>query len=169
MHKVYSWQERPKGEPSVTGTGKEPEYSYRIDENGIKTLEKTGEVDVYAQIQTYLEETKIENIIKRATYDPAAIGSQEWMNSETIDISDAPSNYHEWKRMVNDAEKSFNALPAELKAKFDNSVEKYVNEYGSESWAEKLGWKKQETTVTKKEEQANNEKKGEQLNNEPKQ
>ena len=62
MCKVYNWQERPKGEPSVTGNGKEPEYAYRIDENGMKTLEKVGEVDVYAQIQTYLEETKIENI-----------------------------------------------------------------------------------------------------------
>lgn len=161
MRKIYSWQQRPKGEPSVTGTGKEPEYAYRIDENGIKTLEKVGEVDVYAQIQTYLEETKIENIIKRATYDPAAIGSQEWMNSEATDISNAPSNYHEWKRMVNEAEESFNALPAELKARFDNSVEKYVGEYGSESWAQKLGWKKPEATVT--------EKKEEQVNNEPKQ
>ena len=161
MHKVYSWQERPKGEPSVTGNGKEPEYSYRIDENGIKTLEKTGEIDVYAQIQSYLEETKIENIIKRATYDPEAIGSQEWMNGETTDISNITTNYHEWKKMINKAEESFNALPAELKAKFDNSVEKYVGEYGSENWAEKLGWKKQETTETKQKE--------EQVNNEPKQ
>lgn len=161
MHKVYSWQETPKGEPSITGTGKESEYAYKIDENGVKTLEKVGEVDVYAQIQTYLEETKIENIIKRAAYDPTAIGSQEWMNGEFTDISNTPTNYHEWKKIVNEAEKNFNALPAELKAKFDNNVEKYVNEYGSESWAEKLGWKKQETTVT--------EKKEEQVNNEPKQ
>lgn len=161
MHKVYSWQERPKGEPSITGTGKEPEYAYKIDENGVKTLEKVGEVDVYAQIQSYLEETKIENIIKRATYDPEAIGSQEWMNSEFTDISNTPTNYHEWKRIVNEAEKNFNALPAELKTKFNNNVEEYVSEYGSESWAEKLGWKKQETTVT--------EKKEEQVNNEPKQ
>lgn len=168
MRKVYSWQEKPKGEPSVTGNGKEPEYSYRIDENGIKTLEKTGEVDVYAQIQSYLEETKIENIIKRATYDPEAIGSQEWMKNETTDISNIPSNYHEWKRIVNKAEESFNTLPAELKAKFDNSVEKYIGEYGSESWAEKLGWKKQETTVTKQETTVTK-KKEEQVNNEPKQ
>lgn len=154
MCKVYSWQNRPKGEPSVTGNGKEPEYAYRIDENSVRTLEKVGEVDVYEQIQTYLEETKIENIIKRATYDPTVIGSQEWMNNKTTDISNIPTNYHEWKQMVNKAEESFNALPAELKAKFDNNVEKYVGEYGSEDWAKKLGWKKAEenTTNTNKEE-----------------
>ena len=140
MRKVYSWQERPKGEPSVTGTGKEAEYAYRIDENGIKTLEKVGEVNVYEQIQTYLEETKIENIIKRATYDPAAIGSQEWMEQPEVDISNMPENYHEWKRMVNDAENRFNALPAELKEKFNNSVEQYISEMGTVEWAKKLGW-----------------------------
>lgn len=157
MCKVYNWQNRPKGEPSVTGNGKEPEYAYRIDENGVRTLEKVGEVDVYAQIQTYLEETKIENIIKRATYDPTAIGSQDWMSKETTDISNIPTNYHEWKQMINKAEESFNSLPAELKAKFDNNVEKYVGEYGSESWAEKLGWKKPEEKMTEKEEKVSNE------------
>ncbi len=157
MLKVYNWQDRPKGEPSVTGNGKEPEYAYRIDENGVRTLEKVGEVNVYEQIQTYLEETKIENIIKRATYDPTVIGSQEWMDSETTDISNAPKNYHEWKQMVNKAEESFNALPAELKAKFDNNVEKYIGEYGTKNWAEKLGWKNPEENTTKKEEKVNDE------------
>ena len=157
MRKVYNWQNRPKGEPSVTGNGKEPEYAYRIDEDGVRTLEKVGEVNVYAQIQTYLEETKIENIIKRATYDPTVIGSQEWMDKESTDITNIPKNYHEWKKMINKAEESFNALPAELKAKFDNNVEKYVGEYGTESWAEKLGWKKPEESTTMKEEKVNNE------------
>lgn len=144
MSKIYSLQERPESKPSVTGNGKEPEYSYEIDEKGVRTLKRTGEVDVYAQIQTYLEETKIENIIQRATYDPTAIGSQEWMTQERVDISNVPENYHEWKRMVNDAENQFAALPAELKERFGNSVEQYISELGSESWATKLGWTKPE-------------------------
>ena len=139
MSKIYSLQERPESKPSVTGDGKEPEYSYEIDEKGARTLKRTGEVNVYAQIQTYLEETKIENIIQRATDDPAAIGSQEWMTQATVDISNMPENYHEWRKMVNDAENQFDALPAELKAKFDNSVEKYITEMGTESWLTKLG------------------------------
>lgn len=140
MSKIYSLQERPESKPSETGNGKEPEYSYEIDEKGARTLKRTGEVDVYAQIQTYLEETKIENIIQRATYDPAAIGSQEWMTQETVDITNVPENYHEWKRMVNDAENQYNEMPAELKEKFGNSVEQYISEMGTESWAKKLGW-----------------------------
>lgn len=152
MSKVYSWQERPESKPSVTGDGKEPEYSYEIDEKGARTLKQTGEVNVYAQIQTYLEETKIENIIQRATWDPTVIGSQEWMTQEKVDVSDVPENYHEWKRMVNDAENQFNALPAELKEKFNNSVEQYISEIGTAEWAKKLGWKEPIETIERKEE-----------------
>ncbi|QRV61641.1 VP3 [Gokushovirinae sp.] len=152
MSKIYSLQERPKSKPSVTGNGKEPEYSYEINEKGVRTLKRTGEVDVYAQIQTYLEETKIENIIQRATYDPTAIGSQEWMTQEEVDISNVPENYHEWKRMVNDAENRFNALPAELKEKFGNSVEQYISEMGTVNWAKKLGWTEPIEPIERKEE-----------------
>lgn len=158
MIKIYSLQERPESKPSVTGNGKESEYSYEINEKGKRELKRTGEVNVYAQIQTYLEETKIENIIQRATYDPAEIGSQEWMTQATVDISNVPENYHEWKKMVNDAENKFNSLPAELKEKFDNSVEQYISEMGTESWAKKLGWKNpKETETVKQKEEATSE------------
>lgn len=158
MSKIYSLQERPESKPSVTGDGKEPEYSYEIDEKGARTLKRTGEVNVYAQIQTYLEETKIENIIQRAAYDPAAIGSQEWMQQATVDITDVPENYHEWKKVVNDAENRFNALPAELKEKFNNSVEQYISEMGSVEWARKLGWTEPIEPIERKEELSNEQK-----------
>lgn len=144
MSKIYSLQERPESKPSVTGNGKEPEYTYEIDNEGKRTLKRTGEVNVYEQIQTYLEETKIENIIQRATYDPTAIGNQGWMTQEEVDISNVPENYHEWRKMVSKAENQYSALPAELKEKFNNSIEEYISEMGSESWATKLGWTKPE-------------------------
>ena len=79
---------------SLTGDGHEPEYEYKATETG-RELVKTGETDVYALIQSRLDETKIENIIKRATYDPTALGSFDWTNSEQmVDITDAPTDYH---------------------------------------------------------------------------
>lgn len=159
MSKIYSLQEKPESKPSVTGNGKEPEYTYEIDEKGTRTLKRTGEVNVYAQIQTYLEETKIENIIQRATYDPVAIGSQEWMKQAEVDISNMPENYHEWKRMINEAEKQFNALPAELKEKFSNSVEQYINEMGTAEWEKKLGWTEPTEPVKEEKEEISNEQK----------
>ena len=78
---------------SLTGNGHEPEYEYKVTETG-RELVKTGENDVYALIQSRLDETKIENIIKRATYDPTALGSFDWTNSEQmVDITDAKKRH----------------------------------------------------------------------------
>jgi hypothetical protein len=140
---------------SLTGNGHEPEYEYKVTETG-RELVKTGENDVYALIQSRLEETKIENIIKRATYDPTALGGQEWQNSaQMVDITDVPTDYHTWYNRIEDAKKQFEALPIEVKNKWDNDVEKYVMAYGTIEWADKMGLLKEEkpaeNTTEKKE------------------
>lgn len=133
---AYSGQVR---HTSLTGDGHEPEYEYKVTDEG-RELVKTGETDVYALIQSRLDETKIENIIKRATYDPNALGSQEWRTNETMtDISDMPTNYHEWYGRIKEAENEFNKLPIEIKSKWDNDVEKYIMAYGTKNWADKMG------------------------------
>ncbi len=133
---AYSGQVR---HTSLTGNGREPEYEYKVTDEG-RELVKTGETDVYALIQSRLDETKIENIIKRATYDPTALGSQDWQTSEVMtDISDAPTNYHEWYGRIKDAEAEFDKLPIEVKNKWDNDVEKYIMAYGTKEWADKMG------------------------------
>ena len=133
---AYSGQVR---HTSLTGNGREPEYEYQLTDAG-RELTKTGEKNVYALIQSRLDETKIENIIKRATYDPAALGSQDWQNSGAfVDISDMPGNYHEWYGRIKDAEDEFKKLPVEVKAKWDYDVEAYVMAYGTKEWADKMG------------------------------
>ena len=142
---------------SMTGNGREPEYEYRVTDEG-RELVKTGETDVYALIQSRLDETKIENIIKRATYDSTALGNQNWQTSEVMtDISDAPTNYHEWYGRIKDAEAEFDKLPIEVKNKWDNDIEKYVMAYGTTEWADKMGLLKEEKpaeNTTKKKEEA---------------
>jgi hypothetical protein len=133
---AYSGQVR---HTSLTGDGHEPEYGYQLKDTG-RELVKTGEKDVYALIQSRLDETKIENIIKKATYDPAALGAQDWQNSGAfVDISDVPTSYHEWYGRIKDAEDEFKKLPVEVKAKWDYDVEAYVMAYGTKEWADKMG------------------------------
>lgn len=133
---AYSGQVR---HTSLTGNGREPKYEYKVTDEG-RELVKTGETDVYALIQSRLDETKIENIIKRATYDPAALGNQDWQTSKTMtDISNAPTNYHEWYGRIKDAEAEFEKLPVEVKNKWNNDVEKYIMAYGTKEWADKMG------------------------------
>ena len=78
------------------------------------------------------------------------IGSQDWQTSETmIDISDAPTNYHEWYGRIKDAEAEFDKLPIEIKNKWDNDVEKYIMAYGTQEWADKMGIAKKKAEAEK--------------------
>ena len=148
---AYSGQQRAY---SRTGDGHEPEYEYKVTDKG-KELVKIGETDVYALIQSRLEETKIENIIKRATYNPAALGSQDRQASgQFVDISDMPTDYHTWYGRIMEAQKEFDKLPAEMRIKWDNDVEKFVMSYGTEEWATKMEMTKPESN---KEEVTNDE------------
>lgn len=150
---AYSGQQRAY---SLTGDGHEPEYEYKVTDKG-KELVRIGETDVYALIQSRLEETKIENIIKRATYDPTALGSQDWQASgQMVDVSDMPTDYHTWYGLIMEAQKEFDRLPAEMRIKWDNDVEKFVMSYGTEEWANKMEMTKHESN---KEEVANDEQK----------
>lgn len=140
MTEVYNWQKKPESKPSITGKGKEPKYQYTIDKDGKKVLEQVGETDTYAMIQSHLEETKIENIIRRASYDPTALGSMDWaQQARMTDLTTVPDNYHEWRKMLVKTEQEFQKLPAEIKEKFENDTGTYIAEYGTESWAEKVG------------------------------
>lgn len=145
MPDVYNWANRPTSAKSTAGTGKEPEYAYRYKENGKRELYKTGETDVYTKIQSYKDETDITNIIRRATYDPQALGSINWMTqAQTVDLTDMPDNYHEMMNRITAVEQQFAKLPAEIKEKFDNSASMYISEYGTEAWANKVGYKREE-------------------------
>lgn len=133
-----------RGETTYSPIGSEfaPTYSYRIDKKtGKKILVETGKTNIYEKIQASLESTKIENIIKRATADPNALLIKD---GEYIDVSELPTSMIEIQNMMYKAKEEFNKLPSEIRSKFDNSMEKYISEYGSESWAAALGLKKEE-------------------------
>lgn len=139
MH-IWSRFDRPDTIPAPEGTSTEPEYMEAIDENGHKTLKQTGETDTYALIQASLEETKIENIIRRATLgDPTAL--TQTMGAY-MDTTDMPTSLAEMQNAIITIENEFNKLPLETRLKFNQSAEKYISMYGSEEWAKIMGYEK---------------------------
>ena len=137
---VWSRFDRPDTIAAPEGTGTEPEYMETIDENGHRTLEKNGETDTYAMIQASLEETKIENIIRKATLgDPTAL--TQTMGAY-IDTTDMPTSLAEMQNTIITIENEFNRLPLATRLKFNQSAEKYISMYGSEEWAKIMGYEK---------------------------
>ena len=119
-----------------SGTGIQDVYEYEIDKYGQKVLVKTGEINLYEKIQESLEETKIENILKRV-----AMGDNTVMRPEGIyaDISIAPKNLIEARQQMQKLENLWSGLSNEIKEKYDFSVEKFIGASGSESWLKDMG------------------------------
>ncbi len=134
----YNRTNLPPKVGTPTGDKETTTYKTRIDENGHKITEAVGKTNIYDRIQSSLEETKIENIIKRFTEgDMSAFRTGEPIYT---DITGAPKNLMEAQNMIIKISDEFNSLPVEVRAKFDHSPEKYVAMYGSQEWATAVGY-----------------------------
>lgn len=132
-------REVPKGK-SASGDKIRRTFRWRHDSEGKKELILDEEVDRDAEIQSFLEETKIENIIRRATFDPevaqklgATLG-----DAEPIDYTEMPTTLAEAQNLMIQAEQTWDKLPSETKQRFDNDVDKFIHDYGTVEWAKKL-------------------------------
>lgn len=147
--KIWSRFDRPDSEETPAGTYTEPEYTEYVDENGHLNLKETGETPTYEMIQAALEETKIENIIRRATLgDPTALATSQGVY---LDTTDMPTSLAEMQNKIIEVTNEFEKLPLETRLKFDQSPEKYIAMYGSDEWANLMGYQIIEKTVKNEE------------------
>lgn len=124
------------------GSREANDYRVEINDKGHKSLNFVGTHDIYQEIQSYAEECKIENIIARAAAgDPNALNQRQGIFA---DITDTPSSLAEAQNMILRLSSDFDKLPTEIRAKFDNSKEKFVKEFGSDMWIEAMGLKSPE-------------------------
>lgn len=122
-------------------------YEIIIDEKGHKVLECTGTKDIYEDIQSYADECDIKLIVARASAgDLEALNQREGYYA---DITNTPTTLAEAQNIILKLANEFDSLPAEIRAKFDNSKEVFVHSYGSTEWIDKMGFKKDEEDKTK--------------------
>ena len=116
------------------------------------TLDQT--IDQQAEIDSYLEETKLENIIRRASIDPdLAARLVPDMGGGLQDATQMPENLMELQNIMLRAEQIWDEIPKEIKLKFDNDVDKFVASFGTIDWAKNLGiYQEKQPEEPKKEE-----------------
>lgn len=123
-------------------------YEMTIDKKGHKKLECTGTKNIYDEIQSYADECDIKLIVARAAAgDTEALNQRQGMYA---DITDTPKTLAEAQNMIIKLSNEFDALPPEIRAKFDNSKEVFVNQYGTNQWAESMGYKENEAEKVQK-------------------
>lgn len=134
IHLPYG--DKPPRRCSCAGNRMEPHYVERYDETGHPYLVKDGETDTYAIIQSHKEECDINLMLQRY-----AAGDDSMMRQDGryIDTSNLPTTIHEYFNLMTAQRDKFNALPADIKQKFDNSFEVWASTSGTGEWLEKMG------------------------------
>lgn len=146
--KFFTRFNRPSTVPVPTGTEFDKTYNLFVDENGKRKLRCVGETNRDAKIQAHKEECLVENILARATLDPSVLNKTSGLYFDTTTL---PKTLAEAQNAIIQIQGEFDKLDSETKLKFDNSVEKYVMQYGTLPWAEALGRVKKEVESPKEE------------------
>lgn len=150
----YSAYNPPKTEPTNAGDENRRTYMWAENENGEKELVEDEIINIRDEIESYHEETKITNIIRRATFDINAANRLIGDNGNgNIDLTQMPENLMEAQNLMVKAKQAYANLTPKQQAEF-NGLKDYMATAGTEEWAKKLGYitEKKEVKEEKKNE-----------------
>lgn len=144
---VSNWRETATAKPTEAGESVRRTYLWEYNEKGEKVLRLDQTIDQQAEIDSYLEETKLENIIRRASIDPdIAARLVPNVGNGIQDYTEAPQNLAELQNIMLRAEQIWEEVPKDIKLKFDNDVDKFIASFGTVEWAKNLGIYKEKQT-----------------------
>lgn len=147
---VSNFRETAAAWPTEAGESTRRTYLWERNEKGEKVLKLDQVIDQQAEIDSYLEETKIENIIRRASIDPnIAERIRPDIGGGIQDFTEAPQTLAELQNIMIRAEQIWDEVPKDIKLKFDNDVDKFIASYGTIEWAKNLGIYKDEQAEVK--------------------
>ena len=151
---VSNFRETATAKATEAGEPIRRTYLWELNEKGEKVLTLDQVIDQQAEIDSYLEETKLENIIRRASIDPdIAARLVPDMGNGLQDATEMPKNLMELQNIMLRAEQIWDEIPKEIKLKFDNDVDKFVASFGTVDWAKNLGiYQEKQPEETKQEE-----------------
>lgn len=111
-------------------------YTSRYDDNGDIIVEKTGETDFQAFIDSHADSCDLKKMIARFELgDPDALNKVPGVYMDTTGF---PTSYVDLFNRVQEANETFDGLPVDVKELFDNNPVKFFTEYGSKDFIEKI-------------------------------
>lgn len=137
---VSNFRETATAKPTEAGESVRRTYLWERNEKGEKVLKLDQTIDQQAEIDSYLEETKLENIIRRASIDPnIAARIAPDLGGGIQDFTEMPQTLAELQNIMIRAEQIWDEVPKEIKLKFNNDVDNFVASFGTVEWAKNLG------------------------------
>lgn len=104
MNKRYEEGRKPFF--SNAGEKLRKQYVWSKDEKNNEKLIETEPIDIQSEIESYADECDIKNIVRKASFDPEFAKSlvDSAITDEIVDITEWPSNIHEYHAMMATAE-----------------------------------------------------------------
>ena len=137
---VSNFRETATAKATEAGETVRRTYLWERNEKGEKVLKLDQTIDQQAEIDSYLEETKLENIIRRASIDPdLAERLIPDIGGGLQDFTETPETLAELQSIMLRAEQIWEDVPREIKLRFDNDVDKFIASFGTIEWAKNLG------------------------------
>lgn len=126
-----TWYVRKKNRvTSEPGSGMKATYKMYVDENGVRELRKSGEYNLYAEIQSHKDSCSIDYILARfAAGDSTALSRVQGIYG---DFTQMPTTMQELSQRVIDAEHLFNNLPLDVREQFNFSPSEFFAQLGTE-------------------------------------
>lgn len=76
------------------------QYVWAKNERGEEYLQETEPIDIQQEIESYSDECDIKNIVRKASFDPEFLKTLQDTAEAEMDVSEWPTNIHEYHRMV---------------------------------------------------------------------
>lgn len=105
------------------------QYVWGKNEEGDKKLIETEPIDIQAEIESYADECDIKNIVRKASFDPEFAKSlvDSAKTDEIVDITEWPTNIHEYHAMIATAQATAMEIQRNQKKVVEVPVEKEKN------------------------------------------
>lgn len=112
------------------GSGIKKEYTLQVKDNEM-TLVETGQMDLYAYIQSHKDSVDIHKILERcAMLDDYSMLNR--MPAQFMDVTEMPKTLSEAFEMTKNAENMFMRFPTDLKEKYNNNFLEFLADLGSD-------------------------------------
>lgn len=129
MNKRYEEERKPFF--SNPGEKMRKQYVWSKDKKNNEKLIETEPIDIQAEIESYADECDIKNIVRKASFDPEFAKSLEdsAKTDEIVDITEWPTNIHEYHAMMATAQaKAMNLQQMQEKATNEQKKQEGSNE-----------------------------------------
>lgn len=112
-------------------------YAPSFAADGTIVLSASDVVDIKKEINSYRDQTDMSYILSRLMMgDDSVLTSKVPMYG---DFTQFPRTYAEMLQLVQSGEDAFNALPADIRLKFDNDRCKWFASIGTDDWFNSMG------------------------------